>query len=93
MNQIDNTTLMGIFVAIIGVYAMVNKFVLNNKPVSKAEFEKHKESVQYKDNCEQTVLRMEAGISAVAAVQNEKFKNIEAGIARIERHIKNGNQP
>jgi len=93
MAQMDNMILLGIFTAILGAYAMVNKFVLNNKPVSKAEFEEHKKTVQYKDGCEQTVLRVEASISAVAAVQNEKFKNIEAGIDRIEEHIKNGNKP
>ena len=91
MSQIDNTTLTAVFIAIIGVYAMINKFVLNNKPVSNADFEKHKENVQYKTNCAQIVMRMEASISAVAAVQNEKFKNIEAGLDRIERCIKDGN--
>jgi hypothetical protein len=53
----------------------------NSNSISRREFDKHKESVQYKDNCEQIVKRIDAAFEA----QEKMFKMMEK---RIEQHFR-----
>ena len=52
-----------------------------NTPITKIEFEKHKDVVQYKDNCREIVKRMDG-----------RFDNVDTQLTRVEKLIvKNGN--
>ncbi len=56
----DTAIQVTMFTLIIGCYAFIARFILINKSgVSKMDFDKHKESVQYKDNCSEIVKRIE----------------------------------
>ena len=47
-------------------------------PITKTEFEKHKDSVQYKDNCTEVVKRMDM-----------RFDNIDERLGEVKQLIKN----
>ena len=51
-----------------------------NVPVSKMEFDKHKDVVQYKDNCIEIVKRMDG-----------RFDNVDSQLHEVKDLIKNGN--
>lgn len=58
--------------------------------ITRSEFEKHKDSVQYKDNCEQIVKRMDAAFES----QEKMFKMMENRIIEhfndVKKLIRNG---
>ena len=73
-----------LFTLIIGCYAFIARFIIMNKSgISNTEYEKHKESVQYKDNCSEIVKRIEQR-------SDDRHREIKEGMARIESLIKNG---
>ena len=81
---IDSALTITIFVLIIGSYAFVAKAVLGErKGVTKMEFDKHKESVQFKDNCTEIVKRIEQR-------SDDRHKEVTKGLDRIESLIRNG---
>jgi hypothetical protein len=45
----------------------------NGEYISRSEFEKHKDSVQYKDSCEQIVKRIDAAFEKI----DEQFENVK----------------
>ena len=63
---------------------------INKNGVSRAEFEKHKESVQYKDNCEQIVKRMDAAFIAQEKMFRLMEKRIEEHFSDVKKLIRNG---
>jgi len=66
MSEIDNKILMGIFGLIAGCYAWLIKILLNGKgAVTTEEFTRHKESVQYKDNCTEIVKRIDEKLDLI----------------------------
>jgi len=78
MAEMDNKVLMAIFGAIGGTYVWLIKHLMNSKNiVTSEEFSKHKESVQYKDNCSEIVERIEAKIESTAEIQNIKLDQIK----------------
>ena len=58
--------------------------------VSRVEFEKHKDSVQYKDNCEQIVKRMDAAFVAQEKMFRAMEKRIEEHFSDVKKLIRNG---
>ena len=58
--------------------------------ITKAEFEKHKDSVQYKDNCEQIVKRMDAAFVAQEKMFKAMEKRIEEHFSDVKKLIRNG---
>lgn len=62
----------------------------NRNGVSRGEFEKHKDSVQYKDNCEQIVKRMDAAFIAQEKMFRAMEKRIEEHFSDVKKLIKNG---
>lgn len=82
----DTAITVTLFTLIIGSYGFIIKFILNNKSgVTKMEFEAHKKSVQYKDNCSEIVKRIDQSA-------NERHREIKEGMDRIETLIKNGSK-
>lgn len=80
----DTAITVTLFTLIIGSYGFIIKFILNNKSgVSKMDFEKHKDSVQYKDNCQEIVKRIEQRA-------DDRHTEIKEGMSRIENLIRNG---
>jgi len=80
----DTAIQVTMFTLIIGCYAFIARFILINKSgVSKMDFDKHKESVQYKDNCSEIVKRIEQRA-------DDRHVEIKDGMKRIETLIKNG---
>ena len=81
----DTAITVTLFTLIIGSYGFIIKFILNNKSgVTQIEFEKHKGSVQYKDNCSEIVKRIEQRA-------DDRHSEIKEGMKRIENLIRNGN--
>jgi NAD(P)H-dependent FMN reductase len=63
----------------------------NNGPyLSRAEFQTHKESVQYKDNCEQIVKRVDAAFEAQEKMFRLMEKRIEDHFRDVKKLIRNG---
>jgi len=58
--------------------------------VTKAEFEKHKDSVQYKDNCEQIVKRLDSAFIAQEKMFRLMEKRIEEHFSDVKKLIRNG---
>ena len=80
----DTAITVTLFTLIIGSYGFIIKFILNNKQgVSRMEFDKHKDSVQFKDNCTEIVKRIEQRA-------DDRHTEIKEGMRRIEDLIKNG---
>lgn len=80
----DTAVTVTMFTLIIGCYAFIARFILINKSgVSKMDFDKHKDSVQYKDNCSEIVKRLEQRA-------DDRHTEIKEGMGRIERLIING---
>lgn len=78
MAEMDNKILIAIFAAIGGTYAWLIKHLMNSKNiVTYEEFSKHKEAVQYKDNCNEIVERIESKIESTAEIQNIKLDQIK----------------
>lgn len=66
MAEMDNKVLMGIFAAIAGCYGWLIKHLMNSKNiVTKDEFARHKEAVQYKDNCGEIVKRIDEKLDII----------------------------
>jgi hypothetical protein len=61
-----------------------------NGGVTRAEFEKHKDSAQYKDNCEQIVKRMDAAFIAQEKMFRLMEKRIEDHFMDVKKLIRNG---
>lgn len=81
----DTAIIVTQFTLIVGCYAFIVRFLLNSRTgVSKMDFEKHKDSVQYKDNCQEIVKRIEQRA-------DDRHKEVCKGIDRIEKLIRNGN--
>ena len=81
----DTAITVTLFTLIIGSYGFIIKFILNNRSgVTQMEFGKHKDSVQYKDNCSEIVKRIEQRA-------DDRHAEIKEGMKRIEDLIKNGN--
>lgn len=79
----DSSTIT-IFVLIIGCYAFIAKFIVQDrKGVSKMDFEKHKEAVQYKDNCAEIVKRIEQ-------TANDRHTDVKEDLREIKQLIRNG---
>jgi len=53
---------------------------ISNKVITRDEFEKHKISAQYKDNCSEIVKRMDG-----------RFDNIDSQLTEVKTLIRNGN--
>ena len=80
----DTAITVTMFTLIIGAYGFIIKFILNNKSgITSVEFEKHKDSVQYKDNCSEIVKRIEQRA-------DDRHAEIKEGMGRIEKLIRNG---
>ena len=80
----DTAITVTLFTLIIGSYGFIIKFILNNtQGVSRMEFDKHKDSVQFKDNCTEIVKRIEQRA-------DDRHTEIKEGMRRIEDLIKNG---
>jgi len=58
--------------------------------ITRAEFDKHKDSVQYKDNCEQIVKRMDAAFIAQEKMFRLMEKRIEDHFRDVKKLIRNG---
>ena len=58
----------------------------NGNGIGRSEFNKHKESVQYKDNCEQIVKRLDASFIN----QEKRFDATDNHLKDIKLLIKNG---
>ena len=75
------------------VGTVIKLFTNKNTGISRSEFEKHKDSVQYKDNCQEVVKRIETSISAVAEVQGQQIEGLEkkfdSGFGELKDLIKN----
>lgn len=54
-------------------FAKNGKLRKNNNGISRIEFDKHKESVQYKDNCTEIVKRMDGRFDKL----DENFKEVK----------------
>lgn len=66
MAEMDNKILMGIFAAIAGCYGWLIKHLMNSKNiVTQDEFARHKDSVQYKDNCGEIVKRIDEKLDII----------------------------
>ena len=61
-----------------------------NAGITRAEFEKHKDSVQYKDNCEQIVKRMDAAFEAQEKMFGLMEKRIIEHFDDVKKLIRNG---
>jgi hypothetical protein len=86
MAQMDST---GLVFSILGVIFAINSIgigiMLGLRKADKKEFEKHKESVQYKDTCTEVVKRIDK-------CAEERHKTVTDSLERIEGLIrKNGN--
>ena len=63
-----------------------------NGCVTRTEFEKHKDIVQYKDNCKQIQETIKIRFDGLEALTNQKFKSVETGLSEVKTLIKNGNK-
>jgi hypothetical protein len=61
-----------------------------NGGVTRTEFEKYKDSVQYKDNCEQIVKRVDAAFEAQEKMFRLMEKRIEEHFSDVKKLIRNG---
>ena len=60
--------------------------------VSRSEFNKHKDTVQYKDNCEEIVKRLDAAFDSQGKMFEIMEKRIIAHFDDVKKLIKNGNK-
>ena len=58
----------------------------NGEYISRKEFDKHKSSVQYKDNCNEIVKRLDEANQA----QEKRFDSIDRQFGEVKQLIKNG---
>jgi len=58
----------------------------NGELISRDEFDRHRRSVQYKDNCEQIVKRLDEANKA----QETRFNNVDKQFDEVKVLIKNG---
>lgn len=68
------------------------KQVKTNGCVSRTEFDKHKDAVQYKDNCEQVQKTIKVQFDGLTTLTNQRFSAVEKGIAQVEKLIRNGGE-
>ena len=61
-----------------------------NSYVTRTEFQTHKDSVQYKDNCEQIVKRLDAAFEAQEKMFKLMEKRIEDHFRDVKKLIRNG---
>jgi len=57
--------------------------------VTRTEFDKHKEAVQYKDNCEQIQKTIEVKFNGLTTLTNQRFNTLEQGITDVKTLIRN----
>jgi hypothetical protein len=67
-----------------------NQRFTKNGGVTRTEFEKHKDSVQYKDNCKQIVKRIDAAFEAQEKMFRLMEKRIEEHFSDVKKLIRNG---
>jgi hypothetical protein len=58
--------------------------------VTRDEFNKFGEAVQYSKNCEQVQKTFEAKIDGFAQTTNQRFNSVETGISELKELVKNG---
>ena len=86
MAEMDYKIVLGIVGAITAVWGLMAKMFWTS-------FSKHKETVQYKDNCAEVSGRIEQKIDSTKELLETKFENLDKGMSEIKELIKNnGNQ-
>ena len=60
--------------------------------ITRNEFERHKDSVQYKDNCEQIVKRMDAAFESQEKMLKLMERRIEEHFEDVKKLIRNGQE-
>jgi hypothetical protein len=60
--------------------------------VTRDEFSKFGEVVQYSKNCEQVQKTFEAKIDGLTQTTNQRFNSVETGISELKELVKNGNK-
>lgn len=73
-------------------YNIIKEKRSNGNSVSKSDFDELKKSVQYKDNCEQIVKRVDAAFEAQEKMFKLMEKRIEEHFRDVKKLILNGNK-
>lgn len=63
-----------------------------NGCISRTEFDEHKKSIQYKDNCKQIQETIKTRFDGLEALTNQKFDAVNSNIEQVKSLIKNGNK-
>lgn len=58
-----------------------------NKPVTRSEFEKHKDAVQYRDNCVQIVKRIDSAFASAEKRADERLRGVDTQFEAVGRQI------
>lgn len=86
MAEVNYSLIFGVIFGIVGVVTAAWGIVMR---MFWASFNKHKESVQYKDNCAIQVKSFEDKLDSQKELMETKFGNIEKNMGEIKELIKN----